>query len=230
MQHLRLNYIIYADYGIQNTDYGVHSTDNDVHSSFTVVCTLFLLLCKLPQLSPSLMVSMIFFVPPLLWYTCALFLLFRNGVIQASGIGPTFSVLAWTAWLNYLQASGHVTMWIYTHHCLFSRTSNSLGFSYPIKFIRRAHSSCTCNPKIHVLAYSHVCSVFISVQCSTHFVNQTLFICRLLTCLHSHTTWSNLIIAVIELSQLDPWLLGKAWIWFDWICIIRLESSDIHCH
>ena len=58
------------------------------------------------------------------------------------------------------------------------------------------------------------CSVF-NVQCSTHFVRQTFFFSCILTCLHPHTNWSNLIIAIIKLSQLDLWSLRKAWIWLD---------------
>ena len=53
--------------------------------------------------------------------------------------------------------------------------------------------------------------VFRSVQFNAFHQSDAL--CEfLLTCLHRHTNWSNLIITVIGLSQLDSWSLKKVWV------------------
>ena len=49
--------------------------------------------------------------------------------------------------INRSHVPSHVTCEICTHHCLLSRTSNSLGFRYLIKLILWAYLSSTCNPK-----------------------------------------------------------------------------------
>ena len=129
-------------------------------------------------------------------------------------------VQAWTAWLI---AHMRLVTWpceIAHIIVLLSRISNSLvGFRYPIKLIMWAYLNCTCNLQIlhasstctcsKILHDTHMLSdtlCMLSVQCSTHFVNQVLFGNHLLTCFHPHTIWSNLII--IGLIQLEPWSIA----------------------
>ena len=112
------------------------------------------------------------------------------------------------------------------HASLFVQSNfQSLGFRYPIKLIWWAYLSCICSTHAHTShadRYSHL----LSAQCSTHSsIRHYLVVVSWLVLIHI-PIGLTLIIAVIGVEWIRHWSLGNVWIWIDWTCIIRLESSS----